>query len=113
MGIFNDVTIGFKGEEFTIEANKVMRLIASVEEVISLAELTTGKPKLAKIAEAYALMINYAGGNADIESVYESLFVNDGSQTVQAAIQSLIMLMLPPSSYSAPQETKKKDTALE
>lgn len=107
MSVFKEITLGFKGEEFTVQPSKVMRLIAMVEDVISLQELMNG-PKLSKLAEAYTVALNYAGASAQTEEVYESLFGEGGANNVRSSITSLITMMMPPSSYSAAEEPKKK-----
>lgn len=109
MSVFEQIELGFKGETFVVQPDKVMRLIALVEDVISLQELTS-QPKLSKLAEAYTVALNYAGASAQTEEVYASLFGDGGSEVVQNTITSLIMMMLPPSTYSAPESGKKKDT---
>ena len=76
-----------------------MKLISKVEDVISLGDLTT-KPKLSKLAEAYAVAINYAGGKVGVDEVYASLFGEGGNDNVQNSITSLIMMMLPPDTYN-------------
>ena len=87
MSIFQDVTLGFTGEEYTIPHNKVMKLIAIVEDVVSLQDLTNGKgPKMNKLAEAYAVALNYAGAKVEVEEVYASLFVNSGGELVSGYI---------------------------
>jgi hypothetical protein len=109
MAVFEDVVFGFKGDEYTVKATKIMRLIAMIEDIVTLGDLTSGKVKLSKLAEAYTACLNYAGAETEIETVYESLFGTDGAGNVQASITSLIMLMLPPSSYHPPeQDTAKK-----
>jgi hypothetical protein len=105
MSIFQDVTLGFKGEEYTIPSNKVMKLIAIIEDIVSLQDLTNGKgPKLNKLAEAFSVALNYAGAKVEVEEVYASLFVNSGGELVSGYITSLIMMMLPPDSYNPPVE---------
>lgn len=109
MSIFEDVVFGFKGEEYKVKANKIMRLIAMVEDIVTMQDLTSGKVKFSKLAEAYAACLNYAGADTNMEEVYESLFGTGGAEVVQNSITSLIMLMLPPSSYHPPEaDTKKK-----
>jgi len=107
MSVFKEITLGFKGEEFKVQPGQVMRLIAMVEDVISLQDLMNG-PKLSKLAEAYTVALNYAGASAQTEEVYESLFGEGGAGNVQASITTLITMMLPPSSYSAGEDPKKK-----
>ena len=111
MSIFDDVVFGFKGKEYKVKSNKIMRLIAMIEDIVTMQELTSGKVKFSKLAEAYAACLNYAGADTDVEEVYESLFGTGGAEVVQGSITSLIMLMLPPSSYNPPApDTKKKPT---
>jgi hypothetical protein len=101
MAIFDDVTLGYGGEEYTVKHDEVMRLIGKVEDVISLAELTRdGGPRLTRLSEAYAVALNYAGCKVTIEDVYASLFGGDGGATAQGAVTGLLMLMLPPATYN-------------
>lgn len=107
MAIFEDVTFGFKGNEYKVESSRVMMLIAKVEDIITLQDLTNGKaPKLSILAEAYSIALTYAGASVTIDEVYESLFGGEGVANVQNTVTSLIMLMLPPSSYH-PQEGER------
>lgn len=108
MSIFKDVVFGFKGEEFKVKSNKIMRLIGMVEDVVTLQDLTSGKVKLSKLAEAYTECLKYAGAEVEVEEVYESLFGGQGANSVQESITALIMLMLPPSSYHPPEADAKK-----
>jgi len=101
MAIFEDVTLGYGGDEFTVKHDEVMKLIAKIEDVISLTELTRdGGPRLTRLSEAYAVALNYAGCKVTIEDVYASLFGGDGSASAQAAVTGLLMLMLPPATYN-------------
>ena len=109
MAIFQDVTLGFKGAEYIVKHNKVMKLIAIVEDVVTLKDLTSGKgPKLNKLAEAYSVALNYAGAKTEVDDVYASLFGDGGGEMVSGSITALIMLMLPPDSYNAPAEASGK-----
>ena len=111
MSIFEPVTLGWKGEEKTIPANQVMRLIAKIESEVSLQELTQeGGPPMVKTAMGYAVALSYAGFSVDAEQVYESLFSDPGNAT--AAVTGLITLMMPPSTYQ-PQQGKQKAEAQE
>ena len=107
MAIFEDISLTFGGDEFTIKGNQVMKLIAQIEDVISLQELTS-QPNLSKLAEAYALAINYAGGKVMIDEVYASLFGDGGPENIQSSITNLIMMMIPPSSYQPDEEKSGK-----
>lgn len=99
MAIFEDISFEYKGKEFKIKSNKVMRLICTIEDIITLGELTTG-PKFSKLAEAYTAALTYAGADVEIEEVYASLFGNGSKERVSATITNLIMMMLPPDTYN-------------
>jgi len=101
MAIFEDVTLGYGGEEYTVKHTEVMRLIGKIEDVISLAELTRdGGPRLSRLSEAYAVALNYAGCKVTIDEVYASLFGGNGMAMAQGATTGLLMVMMPPSTYN-------------
>ena len=108
MAVFQDVVFGFKGEEYTVKSNKIMRLIAMIEDIVTLGDLTSGNIKLSRLAEAYSACLNYAGAETEVETVYETLFGSGSSGVVQESITTLMMLMLPPSSYQPPEPKAAK-----
>ena len=107
MAIFEDVTLTWKGDEFVIPANQLMRLIAKIEDEITIQELTASTGvKLSKLALAYTVALQYAGAKVTNEEVYESLFSN---QSMTATfVTSLLMLMIPPTTYKPRVKTKAK-----
>lgn len=111
MSIFNPVEITFRDQVLKVPANQVLGLIAAVEDEITISELYSN-PKNTAVARAYAAAIRYAGGSASVAEVYEELFDMGGKTNIRAAIQSLIMMMIPPKHLqekSAEDDTKKKD----
>lgn len=109
MSIFQDVTLAWKGAEYVVKASDVMRLIAKVENEVSIGELTREQgPPLSKLAMGYAVALNHAGAPATHEEVYESLFQQSqsGGNAIVDAVSGLLMMMMPPSTYQ-PQETAK------
>ena len=99
MSIFQDITFGHKGKDYKVKSTQVMRLIAMIEDVITLQELTT-QPRLSRLAEAYTVALNYAGADLPIDEVYASLFGEGGQERISGAITNLVMMMLPPESYN-------------
>ena len=102
-GIFEPVTMTWGGRDYTIPADRVMRAIASVEDVFTLVDLhrymATGSPPLAKISSVYAMLLRYAGAKVSDEEVYAGMFDKEsGSLQANAtnAIMVLLQLMLPP-----------------
>jgi hypothetical protein len=95
MALFEPVSLSWGGIEYSIPANRMMRAIAKVEEVITLQQL--GNPDavpMAKISMAYGTLLRYAGAPVTDEAVYEAMFV-DGASTPMTATQTLLTLMLP------------------
>ena len=109
--MFEPIEIKFKEQSLKVPANSVFGLIAAIEEHITIAELYSN-PKNTAIARAYASAVNYAGGQATTSEVYTMLFDNDGALNIRNAIQSLILIMIPPEHLrdkSAGDSSEKKD----
>lgn len=106
--IFEDVTLSWKGQEFKVPANRVMGLVEVIEDVITLEELVSKSGgKRAKLARAFANAISYAGGNVSQEDVYTSLFGEDSSRAISAAVTSILSLMIPPEHIRGKSEKQK------
>lgn len=100
MAIFDSRTVVWRGTEYVIPATRIMGAIATIEEVITLVELSTsmkeGKPPLHKIAKAYAGVLRYAGAKATDEEVYAGMFANGlNPDQILAATYGLMELMIP------------------
>lgn len=117
MGIFSDVTLEWRGEEYVIPCDRVMRLIATVEEHIGIQDLATPDGiKLTKLAQGYAAALAYAGckpASKDTpleEEIYLALFDAGRADAVASTLATgIIMLMVPPEKYtSGMTEPKKK-----
>jgi hypothetical protein len=99
------VVLEWKGDKYTIPSNRVMGAIARVEQVITFYEMcrmtsTRGAPAMTRVAAAYASLLRYAGASADDEEIYQDLFTvvdeDRPQQNVFHAINTLMMLMVPP-----------------
>ncbi len=96
MSIFQPVKLTWKGTDYEIPADKVMRLIAEIEDVITISELMSQKgAPLAKLAMGYGAALRYAGAKISDDAVYETLFT-DSQATVGPCITGLLMMMIPP-----------------
>ncbi len=82
MAGFDDIRIGWKGQEYRVPPNKCMGLLAEIEDVLappgspqSALELlgAPNKAHLTKLARAYAVALRYAGCPVTDEEVYLSL----------------------------------------
>jgi len=113
LSIFQDVTMTWKGTDYTVPASGIMRLIAKVEGEISLQQLTqAGGPPLAALSMGYAVALQHAGARGVIaEDVYAALFKTGSAEMVGQAVTSLLMMMMPPESYQPQGDEPKKPQA--
>lgn len=101
MAIFEEVRLAWKGEERVIPPERVLRAIAKAESVVTLQELAEFGLRdalpLARISEAYGVLLRYAGFKVTDDDVYAALF-DDGQAQGQALalISTLQQLMVPP-----------------
>jgi hypothetical protein len=116
MRAFQDYEFGWGGKTYVIPASRLLALIAAVEEHITIAELLTNSTRrrmpLARIAQAYAVLLRAAGvtgakGRLLIteDEVYTGMFKAGDSaiatavaaiETAETAIVGLLGLMMPP-----------------
>lgn len=113
MPIFEEVRLSWKGKDYVIPANDVLRAIAKVEDVLTLGELGSargdGRVPYAKLASAFGALLRHAGASVTDEEVYNDLFSGgpkDLPRSALAAIVTLQTLMIPPEHLRA---TKKAD----
>jgi len=116
--MFNDIELQRGEKVYTIKADGMMKLIAKVEDIISLNRIINavqgGEVPVAKISQAYACILRHAGCVVSDHEIYAEMFAGADSVTVaQEAVTSLMILMVPPSAMapkSTGAETKKKAT---
>jgi hypothetical protein len=101
MSIFEPVVLTWNGAEHTVAADKVMGLIARVEDIITLPEINnilSGKSNapFAKLASAYSAALSYAGAQVITEDVYRTFFGADAKANVPMVLHGLLMMMVPP-----------------
>lgn len=103
--IFDPVTLTWKGADHEVAPDKIMGLIARIEEIVTLSEIHAAAQKggmpLAKLAMAYGSALRYAGARVADDEVYASFF-EAGSDAIPAAISALLSMMVPPSRIAAP-----------
>lgn len=107
---FEDVTVSWKGADYTIRANTMMPLVAKMEDVLSgdsgkpaIQVLTTGTgPSIPRLSMAYAAALRHAGAHVSDDEVYLSI-VSDFAQgdvevavKMQRAVRALLAIMAPP-----------------
>lgn len=118
MGLFEPVTIQWKGTNYTVPADQVMRLIAAIEDVVTMVELNEALAKgampMAKISLAFHKVLVFAGANASCDEVYAAWFGVGGEDTrnsVVNSINSLLTMMIPPSIADAVAEEAETEEA--
>jgi hypothetical protein len=111
----DDVTLGWKGREFTVKATDRMRLIATIEDQLTITELSSWdsaeKVKLSKLAAAYGAALRFAGAWVSDEDVYTALFGNDAEGMARLAVNTLNSIMVPmiPPEHLQDKSGKKKE----
>lgn len=94
------IKIDWKGQSLTISDNEIFAVGAEIEEIVTLPELVAmaQKPKTFKLAEAYAAMINFAGGSATKQDVHKAMMAEmaggDGHQSASDAINTLLTIIM-------------------
>ena len=114
--MFEPIEIGFKGESFTVPANQVFGLIATIENYITFGDLQialAGGGKNTALAQAYAAAVRYAGGKATHDEVYCMMFDKDSPQNVKLVLSSIMSMMIPPDAIKKAEEEQKEDDAEE
>jgi hypothetical protein len=108
MRAFQDYEIVWKGQTYVIPSDRLLLVIAAVEEVTTLPELllmaTVKRMTVARIARSYGTILRAAGvkgtdGDMPItdSEVYAGLFGDEGVlEQAALAVTSLIDLMVPP-----------------
>lgn len=112
MNGFEEVRVTWEGREYRIPPDQVLRCIAKIEDVITLAELqrftAAEQVPFAKIAMAFGAVLRHAGADVNDYAVYRAMFDeatdaegkpldSTGKFLVAVeAVQKLMVLMLPP-----------------
>jgi hypothetical protein len=109
MSVFQEVSLTWDGKEYVVPPDKVMGLVAVIEDFITIEELSNQSGvKRAKVANAFAAAVRYAAAIAGAsikltgEQVYEKLFGSDAMQSTTTVVYALLALMIPPEHLRAP-----------
>lgn len=106
MSGFDKIDLKWKGQTYAVEPHRVLRLIARVEEVVTVDELVKyanrGTAPMAKLSMAYGAALRYAGVKVTDEEIFESVFTGNNSEAVGVAITGLLSLMIPKSARAQP-----------
>ena len=119
---FDDVVLGWKGEEYTVPANKMLMLVCKLEDALSgdtgeqaLTVLMRRQgPPHARLAMAYGAALRFAGADVSDEDIYLSLQSDlskgdaEAVSSMQAAVINLIAIVSPPLGSALLSVTEKK-----
>jgi hypothetical protein len=99
--MFKPVVLTWDGRSYTIQANQIMRALAVIEDHVTMLELQrafkSGGAPLAKISNAFAAVIQFAGGSVTADDVYSGMFGGGtDAAAAQQAVTMLLMMMIPP-----------------
>jgi len=94
--VFEDVTIKWGEEEYTIKASDIMGVICRIENHITFLDLQSSNPKLINMARAYGEVLRSAGAEITDEVVYSEMFKDSTMGQIQNAINGLMYIMIPP-----------------
>lgn len=116
MRAFEDYTIEWEGEVYSIPSNRLLPVIAAVEELFTLNELLQvsmqNKVPLARLASAYGIILRSAGADVSDADVYQGMFQgNDLQARMLDAVNGLLGLMIPPEQQGAGEQPGKSRKA--
>ncbi len=122
MSGFEPVTLNWKGESFTVPADRVFGMVGQIEETILKDEgvpavllLLANKVSHHRLSCAYGAALRYAGAAVTDEDVYLSIQKDmaagdiDGAIVLQRAVLGVLAILSPPFAASvAGDEPEKK-----
>ena len=97
------IDIEWEGEHYTIPANKTFELGDRIEEVVTLTEISNmqNKPRLRKLAMAYAELLNFAGARVTPQDIFSKMMdgikgLDEESTTeiLESAIGTLLEILM-------------------
>lgn len=107
---FQDITLSWAGESYTVPADQQLRLIAEIEDALmdrdgtpAVAVLSRrGGPTQARLSAAFGAALRYAGAHVTDDEVYLTLqedianMNTDVQSKIQAATLGLLAIVSPP-----------------
>lgn len=99
-GVFNDIELVWGGKTYTIKSHRVMGAIAQMEEHITMTEMAAysrrGTAPLARMCQAYAAMLKYAGARVTADEVYQvAMNLPEGQMTVYLTVMQMMIAATP------------------
>lgn len=99
-GAFDDVTLTWKGRDYTIPARNMMGAIARIEDHVTMPEMQRfgerGTAPISRLSSAFAAVLRYAGAAVKDEDVYAAMFeAPEEAEVVATSIRTLLAMMVP------------------
>lgn len=100
--MFENVTVGWKGKEYTLRPRKRMEVMARVERVLTFGEMhrhlsERGSVPVYTLSMAYGALLRSIGAAVTDEEIASDLFKAPGA--LDSAIEALSVLLAPPGSF--------------
>lgn len=99
MSLFQEISITWKGQDYSVAPDNIMRMMAQVEDIITLGELLKHNEKggapMFKLSMAFGVILRYAGAKASDDEVYGEL-ISGGNNKSAEITTMLLSMMLPP-----------------
>lgn len=122
---FEDVTVSWKGEDFTIPANRQLLLVAQIEDALAGGTgqqaisvlLRPEGPPYARIAMAFGAALRFGGASVTDDEIYLSMMEDlardkaDAVIAVQTSIMALLTIVSPPMGRALAGFAEKKSKA--
>lgn len=119
---FEDVTVSWAGEDYTIPANKQLLLVAKIEDALAGGSgqqaisvlLRPEGPPYARIAMAFGAALRFGGAVVSDDEIYLSMMDDiardkaEGVIGVQTAIMALLTIVSPPMGRALSNFSEKK-----
>lgn len=115
---FEPVTLHWRGEAYTVPADRQLRMIAEIEDSISNSKgipaillLLERRVDMARLAMAYGVALRYAGANVTDEEIHLSITADiaDGSAAaaikMEMAVLGLLDIIAPPVAKAVTKDT--------
>lgn len=107
---FEQVTLGWRGEEYTVQPERQLMLVAKIEDALSGSSgqqavdvlLRSGGPSVSRLASAYGAALRHAGATVSDDEIYLSIMEDfaeqdaDSAVKIQGAIFGLLAIVAPP-----------------
>ena len=111
--VFEDIKLEWDGQEHTVPSDRVLPLIARIEEVLTQYELAgyLNEPERisqSKLAQAYGAALRFSGAPVSDEDVYLGLYQAENFTQIAKTITSLMALMIPPKALGEGNTNEKK-----